>query len=146
MEGSARDKRGPEGGSVAGVLRPARPPVLWRGRSARLLLCMLLFMSQCQSLRSQNENFPGKSGLVGRRWLERGRKKLAFHLVSTIYNMYNTDYGGELSGKHGFTSLQVFNFFKPKLCSIIFCLFYESIKGNHNEKLFWCRLPGGGII
>lgn len=26
MEGSARDKRGPEGGSLAGVLGPAGPP------------------------------------------------------------------------------------------------------------------------
>lgn len=32
MEGSARDKRGPEGGSVAGVLGPARPPVPLEGK------------------------------------------------------------------------------------------------------------------
>lgn len=89
MEGSAHDKQGPEGGSVAGVLGPARPPFLWRGRSARLLLFLLLFISQREAPAFPDENFTGKSWLVGRRWLEGERKMLAFQLVSANYNMHN---------------------------------------------------------
>ncbi len=60
MEGSARDKQGPEGGSVAGVLRPARAPVPLEGKISPVVVHLTTEPA------FPDENFTGKSWLVGR--------------------------------------------------------------------------------
>lgn len=71
MEGSARDKQGPEGGSVAGALGPARPPLfLWRGGgggTSPLVVITAVVHLAMQEPAFPDENFAGKSWLVGRR-------------------------------------------------------------------------------
>lgn len=70
MEGSARDKQGPEGGSVAGVLGPARPLFLWRGQISPVVVITAVVHLAMLDHAFPDENFPGKSWLVGRGLLE----------------------------------------------------------------------------
>lgn len=68
MEGSARDKQGPEGGSVAGVLGPARPPVPLEGEISPVVVTAAVVVHLTMPDHAfPDENFTGKSWLVGRR-------------------------------------------------------------------------------
>lgn len=68
MEGSAHDKRGPEGGSLAGVcLDQPDPPVPLEGQISPVVVITAVVHLTTRDHAFPDENFTGKSWLVGRR-------------------------------------------------------------------------------